>query len=95
MEVPEELAAGVRDLRERRARNLAMGGAERIARQHGRGKLTARERIDLLFDPSSFVEFGLLAHQQPVRGGPTGPPEATPADGVVTGPAWWRAARCG
>src|SRR5919204_746050 len=80
----EEFDDKVEDLRSRRRRNLEMGGAEKVARQHERGKLTVRERIDLLFDPGSFVEFGLLAHQQPIRGGPTDP-EGTPADGVVTG----------
>jgi acetyl-CoA carboxylase carboxyltransferase component len=80
----DEFEGRVGDLRARRQRSLAMGGAEKIARQHERGKLTARERIDLLFDPGSFVEFGLLAHQQPIRGQPTDP-DGTPADGVVTG----------
>jgi methylmalonyl-CoA decarboxylase subunit alpha len=61
-----------------------MGGEEKIAKQHERGKLTVRERIDLLFDPGTFVELGLLAHQQPVRGGESDP-DGTPADGVVTG----------
>ncbi|MCG8470142.1 MAG: methylmalonyl-CoA carboxyltransferase, partial [Gemmatimonadetes bacterium] len=32
------------------------GGAERLARQHERGKLSARERIDILLDPGTFVE---------------------------------------
>ena len=37
------------------------GGPERIAREHSKGKLTARERIDLLFDKNSyFQEIGLL-----------------------------------
>src|SRR5438105_1668976 len=49
------------DLRARRKKNLAMGGEEKIARQHERGKLHVRERIDLLFDPGTFVELGLLA----------------------------------
>ncbi|HEY1454942.1 MAG TPA: acyl-CoA carboxylase subunit beta [Candidatus Dormibacteraeota bacterium] len=61
-----------------------MGGDEKIAKQHERGKLTVRERIDLLFDPGTFVELGLLASQQPVRGGESDP-GSTPADGVVTG----------
>ena len=43
------------------SKNLAMGGKEKIAKQHERGKLTVRERIDLLFDKDTFVEFGLLA----------------------------------
>ncbi len=74
----------VGELHARRRKNLGMGGEEKIARQHERGKLTVRERIDLLFDEGTFVEFGLLAHQQPVRGGDVDP-DATPADGVVTG----------
>jgi len=74
----------VQDLSGRRERNLRMGGAERVEQQHVRGKLTVRERIDVLFDRGSFVEFGLLAHQQQV--GSVEPDAAgTPADGVVTG----------
>ena len=84
-EVTDDFAYQITELRDRKARNLQMGGADRIARQHERGKLTVRERIDLLFDPGSFVEFGLLAHQQPMRGNQVSAPEQTPADGVVTG----------
>ncbi|HLB44082.1 MAG TPA: acyl-CoA carboxylase subunit beta [Candidatus Limnocylindrales bacterium] len=40
-----------------RAQSLLGGGVERIDQQHERGKLTARERLDLLLDPGSFVEF--------------------------------------
>jgi acetyl-CoA carboxylase carboxyltransferase component len=80
----DEFEARVEDLRTRRHRNLQMGGPEKVARQRERGKLTVRERIDLLFDPGSFVEFGLLAHQQPIRGNATDP-DNTPADGVITG----------
>jgi acetyl-CoA carboxylase carboxyltransferase component len=64
--------------REQRARE--MGGADKIARQHAKGRLTARERVDQLLDPGSFDEHGLLAHSDL--------PEAaarTPADGKVTG----------
>ena len=61
-----------------------MGGPERVAQQHSKGKLTVRERIDLLFDAGSFVEFGLLADRQTsiVDNGAAGD---APADGVVTG----------
>ena len=68
----------------RRERALAMGGADAIARQHERNKLTARERIALLFDAGSFVESGLLAHQHSLHVSATDP-DRTPADGVVTG----------
>jgi acetyl-CoA carboxylase carboxyltransferase component len=67
-----------------RAHSLAMGGPERVERQHAKNKLTARERLDLLFDAGTFVEFGLLAHQHSMTGAPT-EPDRTPADGVVTG----------
>jgi acetyl-CoA carboxylase carboxyltransferase component len=77
----DDLAA---ELGARRGRALAMGGGEAIAKQHGRNKLTARERIDLLFDPGSFIELGLLAHQHSLHVTGTDP-DRTPADGVVTG----------
>ncbi len=44
------------ELRQRRAKAMQGGGEERVARQHAKGKLTARERIDLLLDPGSFQE---------------------------------------
>ena len=80
----DEYSAKVSELEARRRKNLAMGGAEKIAKQHQRGKLTVRERLDLLFDKDTFVEFGLLAQQQAVRGGEPGA-DGTPADVVVTG----------
>src|SRR5437764_11063913 len=55
-----------------------MGGEDRIAKQHERGKLTVRERIDLLFDQDTFVELGLLAKDRDAS-------DNAPADGVVTG----------
>jgi acetyl-CoA carboxylase carboxyltransferase component len=39
-----------------------MGGAEKVTRQHARGRLTARERIERLVDPNSFVELGMFNH---------------------------------
>ncbi|MDR5682879.1 MAG: carboxyl transferase domain-containing protein [Armatimonadota bacterium] len=71
------------DLRERRARLRRMGGEARIRRQHEAGKLTARERLDLLLDPGSFVEYELhVTH----RGRDFGLDRLeAPADGVVTG----------
>ena len=50
----------IEQLRRREAGAQAMGGAESVAFQHGRGKLTARERIALLADDGSFREFGGL-----------------------------------
>ena len=46
----------MRKLLELREKSLLGGGQERIDAQHQKGKLTARERIDLLVDPGTFVE---------------------------------------
>ena len=50
----------IADLEARKNRARAMGGSEKIAKQHGRGQMTARERIDALVDPGSFQELGTL-----------------------------------
>ncbi|RLC60626.1 MAG: methylmalonyl-CoA carboxyltransferase, partial [Chloroflexi bacterium] len=42
----------------------AGGGKERIQRQHDLGKLTARERLDLLFDPGTFHELDLFVQHR-------------------------------
>jgi len=73
----------VGELHERRERAKLGGGEEKIARQHAAGKLTARERIDLLVDAGTFVELG-------IHGGPHFSQRAmegieAPADGVITG----------
>ena len=49
---------------EKLAKGLKMGGDEAIEKQHKSGKLTVRERIELLFDKESFVEYGALATHQ-------------------------------
>ena len=51
----------VDELQRRRELAQKLGGAERVARQHERGKLTIRERIDAIVDPGSFDEIGGLA----------------------------------
>src|SRR5437667_4631293 len=56
----------VEDLAQRRERAYGMGGPERIERQRSMGKMPVRPRIDLLLDPGTFVEYGLLAdHMDP------------------------------
>ena len=50
----------VDEIKRRREMALHMGGPERVQEQHDRGKLTVRERIDLLIDPGSFRERGIL-----------------------------------
>lgn len=71
------------ELAERREEVAAGGGEKRIAKQHGQGKLTARERVDALLDPGSFAETGMFAEHRSTLFGMA---EANlPADGVVTG----------
>ncbi len=69
-------------LDEMRQEALRGGGLGRIEDQHRRGKLTARERIDLLLDEGSFEEFDIL---KAGRGGFLGDQQAFAGDGVVTG----------
>ena len=71
-----------RDLAERKADALGMGGEQLVTRQHGLGKLTVRERLDLLFDPGTFTEAGILAQAADT---PQTQGRRTWADGVVTG----------
>ncbi len=71
----------VQELYARKAAARQGGGAERIARQHARGKMTARERIELLLDKASFREIDVFVthnSQDPTL-------EKIPGDGVVTG----------
>ena len=58
-----------------------MGGADRVERQHSLGKLTVRERLDLLLDPGTWVEYGLLADHMDAGIGD----RYLAADGAVTG----------
>ncbi|OJU81026.1 MAG: propionyl-CoA carboxylase [Solirubrobacterales bacterium 70-9] len=70
-------------MHERRAAARLGGGEEKIAKQHERGKLTARERIDLLVDEGTFVELGL--HGRPHFAQRAMDDVEAPADGVITG----------
>jgi propionyl-CoA carboxylase beta chain len=67
-----------------RRKDAKLGGGEtRIAAQHKRGKLTARERIELLLDKGSFEEFDMFVeHRSHEFGMET---QKIPGDGVVTG----------
>jgi acetyl-CoA carboxylase carboxyltransferase component len=73
----------VEDLHDRRERARLGGGQERIARQHGQDKLTARERLDLLVDTGTFTELGI--HGRPHFSQRAMEGKDAPADGVVTG----------
>ena len=54
----------IKDLEERRQKAHAGGGTARIDKQHQQGKLTARERLELLLDPGSFVELDTLVESR-------------------------------
>lgn len=62
---------------------LAGGGAQRIEAQHAKGKLTARERVDLLLDANSFEEIGQFVTHRCENFGME--QQRIPGDGVVTG----------
>ncbi len=73
----------VRQLEEKRAAAALGGGQKRIDRQHEKGKLTARERIELLLDPGSFEEWDMFVEHRCNDFGMD--KTSTPGDGVVTG----------
>jgi acetyl-CoA carboxylase carboxyltransferase component len=75
--------SGLDELREREEAARQGGGPQRVAAQHAKGKLTARERLDLLLDPGSFEETGMFVthrtHDFDLQ------EMKVPGDGVVTG----------
>jgi acetyl-CoA carboxylase carboxyltransferase component len=71
------------DVHARREKAKLGGGEEKIALQHERGKLTARERIDLLCDEGTFVEMGI--HGRPHFSQRSMEGKEAAADGVITG----------
>jgi methylmalonyl-CoA carboxyltransferase large subunit len=75
----------IAELRTRRDEVIAGGGEKRHAKQHEAGKLTARERIAELVDPTSFEESGMMAQHRTTLFGMD--KAVMPADGVVTGAA--------
>ena len=70
-------------LTRRREKIAAAGGLDRIAKQHGAGKLTARERMDALFDDGTFVEMDQMITSRASDFGMD--KKKKPGDGVVTG----------
>ncbi len=70
-------------LEERRSRARLGGGQKRIDTQHARGKLTARERLEILLDDDSFEEFGMYVEHRSTEFGME--KQKIPGDGVVTG----------
>jgi propionyl-CoA carboxylase beta chain len=80
-------AGGMREiiqkLEQKRAAARVGGGVARINTQHGKGKLSARERIELLFDEGSFEEWDMFVEHRCVDFGMS--EQSVPGDGVVTG----------
>jgi propionyl-CoA carboxylase beta chain len=80
---PHSTAAKLADLERRRYEAIHAGTARAVERQHAKGKMTARERVDALLDPGSFTEFDELARH---RATDFGMAKNRPyGDGVVTG----------
>src|SRR4030095_11764676 len=73
----------LKSLQEKKSKALEGGGAKRIADQHKKGKLTARERIDLLLDDGSFEEIGMFVTHRSHDFGME--KEVYMGDGVITG----------
>ena len=74
----------IQQLEEKRGRATLGGGQKRIDAQHAKGKLTARERLELLLDPGSFEEWDMFKEHRCVDFG-MDLQEKVPGDGVVTG----------
>lgn len=78
-----EMEEAIKKLEELREAAKLGGGKEKIEKLRREGYLTAEERIKLLLDPDTLVEYGTLAGPQPAEFGP--PPAYMPRDGVITG----------
>ncbi|WP_372947049.1 acyl-CoA carboxylase subunit beta [Mariniphaga sp.] len=78
-----KVAEKIEQLKQKREEVLAMGGEARVAKQKAKGKLTARERIDLLFDDGTFREIDMFVNHRSVNFGMA--KENVPADGVIVG----------
>lgn len=83
---PSELKSKFKErLREERSKSLLGGGQDRIDRLHARGSLTARERLDLLFDEGTFHELDAFKAHRCKEFGMDEEGKQFPGDGVVTG----------
>jgi len=78
-----EKPSKLKELEELENRLRAMGGEKQIAKQHDAGKLTARERIELLFDPETFQELDLFVTHRCTDFDMS--KTEIPAEGVITG----------
>ena len=73
----------VEQLENKRKKARLGGGQAKIDAQHGNGKLTARERLEVLLDPDSFEEYGMFVEHRCSDFGMAS--KKTPGDGVITG----------
>ena len=73
----------IRQLEEKRADARAGGGQRRIDAQHGKGKLTARERLEIMLDEGSFEEWDMFVEHRCQDFDMA--EQRIPGDGVVTG----------
>ncbi|MFB6155877.1 MAG: acyl-CoA carboxylase subunit beta [Haloferacaceae archaeon] len=73
----------IEELREKRARAQQGGGEDRIEKQHEKGKMTARERVDYFLDDGTFTEFDQFRTHRTHKFGME--EQQLPGDGVVTG----------
>lgn len=81
--MPERSWDPAEELRARDQAILDAGRPDAVARQTARGRQTARARLDMLFDPGSFVEVGMHVRHRATEFGLAD--RSIPADGVVTG----------
>jgi acetyl-CoA carboxylase carboxyltransferase component len=79
----DTVAERLKALQDKGKKEKALGGSERVEKQHKLGKLTARERLDLLFDSGSFHELDLFVRHRATLFGMN--KIVVPAEGVVTG----------
>ncbi|WP_395832232.1 carboxyl transferase domain-containing protein, partial [Elstera sp.] len=77
------MRAVLEQLEARRAEARAGGGARRVEAQHAKGKLTARERLDVLLDEGSFEEYDMYVTHRATEFGMA--QQKVAGDGVVTG----------
>jgi len=73
----------VEELEAKRSDAKLMGGSDKVERQHSRGKMDVRQRIEALFDPGTFLELGIHAVDHKIDRTPAS--HRAPGDGVVTG----------
>src|SRR4051794_14316396 len=83
MGTKRRMATTIEELEKRRELARLGGGEKRIAAQHAKGRLTARERLSVLLDPGSFEEYDMFVEHNATDFGMD--EQKVPGDGVVTG----------